>query len=301
MQVVNLCVVGEGFIGSELVKELNQQQRIKIFHAPDTFKKPYGLSPREVGKLRNFFIENKINTIVNVAGPTDIQQSFVDTDTYIMGQIQQVKEHVQILKTLPSRCDYIYLSSGSVYGSTVFSGATENDIPNPLSPYAEGKLLSENYLLGAMKMENFANSLCILRGFSLYSHSKPNRLLSKICEIYAHKSNPELFGTGLETRDFVSVSLFASVLERIIFSSKRIDSGIFNLSSGVGLSIRDICTIAKCVSGLESGIEINFNGQVRKGDPANMVGVNTHLLNEFGLEREDPVSGITALLEKFLK
>jgi hypothetical protein len=32
-----------------------------------------------------------------------------------------------------------------------------------------------------------------------------------------------------------------------------------------------------------------------------MVGVNTHLLNEFGLEREDPVSGITALLEKFLK
>jgi nucleoside-diphosphate-sugar epimerase len=300
-QVMNVCIVGDGFIGNELAWEISSFPGLKVYRAPNEFKKPYKLSAFQTQNLTNYFKETNIRVIINVAGPTDIQNSFVNQHTYTSGQLEQVQEHVKILEALPSRCDYIYLSSGSVYGSTALTGASETDAPNPLSPYAEGKLMAENFLKSAMQDKKFARSLYILRGFSLYSHLKANRLLSRICDIYSMQAQPELFGDGLETRDYISVAFFSKVVERVIYNRGNMGGGVYNLSSGIGLNIREICEIARNISKVGSKIEINFSGQERQGDPKYMVGINTLLLDELSLEPEMPVDGISTLFANCLR
>ena len=254
------------------------------------------LSHTEEQTILKFFLENQPNCVVNVAGPTNIQESLLIPDPYTVGQLDQVKKQVSILQRLSTKPKYVYLSSGSVYGSTSELGFGESEPTNPLSPYAQGKLLAENFLQSAQDQFKFASELYILRGFSLFSVESPHRLFRLICQIMLGFEQPTLYGDGNELRDFVSVEFFSKVIERIAVNPNRPPSGLYNLSSGQGLSISQICKVASAESATKR--EITFNGIIRSGDPRNMVGLNDKLVNNFGLKPHSPLLEITELFAR---
>ena len=246
--------------------------------------------------LLEFLEQNQPTCIVNVSGPTNIQESMVAPEIYRMGQLEQVKKQVSILQKLKVKPTYVYLSSGSVYGSTSENGVDESMAVNPLSPYAEGKLLAEDYLWWAQAQVEFASSLYIFRGFSLFSVEFPHRLFRLICEILQGEQQPTLFGDGNELRDFVSVEFFAKIIQKIVASSILPPPGLYNLSSGEGLSINQICKLASVQSKTKK--EIVFNGIIRSGDPRNMVGLNDKLVLKFGLKPNSPIVEINELFAR---
>ena len=126
-----ICICGTGFVGTELFNCFSQIPDLKVFHAPKLFEKPYGLSPAQREAMREFMNSIQPDCIINVAGPTDIQESFSESEKYRLLQLQQVQQHMTILSSCPATPKYIYLSSGSVYGSTTMSGATELDPTRP--------------------------------------------------------------------------------------------------------------------------------------------------------------------------
>jgi nucleoside-diphosphate-sugar epimerase len=254
------------------------------------------LSHTEEQTILKFFLENQPNCVVNVAGPTNIQESLLIPDPYTVGQLDQVKKQVSILQRLSTKPKYVYLSSGSVYGSTSELGFGESEPTNPLSPYAQGKLLAENFLQSAQDQFKFASELYILRGFSLFSVESPHRLFRLICQIMLGFEQPTLYGDGNELRDFVSVEFFSKVIERIAVNPNRPPSGLYNLSSGQGLSISQICKVASAESATKR--KITFNGIIRSGDPRNMVGLNDKLVTNFGLKPHSPLLEITELFAR---
>ena len=299
MPKISLC--GDGFVGNQIDSHLSQVLNLQILQTPRSFMKPYNLNQNELNSLIVYFNEVQPDIIINVAGPTNIQESFENSDEYTLGQFTQVHNHVEVLKRLKFKPIYIYLSSGSVYGSTIQSGATESDIPKPISPYAEGKILAEEYLLKTKIEGDVFHALYIFRGFSLYSSEKTHRLLKLIDEIYSTKIPPVLFGTGNEIRDFVSIKFFCEAIKRLLNAREEIPSGVYNLSSGVGMSIIEICEIANSQSTTGKSVNIEFNGIQRIGDPSCMVGVNFKMIEAFSLQIESPSEGIRKLFFRSLK
>jgi UDP-glucose 4-epimerase len=250
--------------------------------------------------MHDFIKLNKPDCIINVAGPTNIQESFEQRDSYRSLQLRQVQEHMTILNTCATTPKYIYLSSGSVYGSTSKSGVSELDPVRPISPYAEGKLMAEDYLQAFNMNRNSSIPIYIFRGFSLFSTDRPHRLLSRIVDIFQGAATPTLFGDGEEIRDFISIQNFATVVRQL--SSPRIEfvPGIYNLSSGKGLTVREICQLANSSAKYEFKTEVIFNGMVREGDPRNMVGINEKLKSAINLPLMDSESELIQLLSRCL-
>ncbi len=293
---ITIAICGSGFVGSELERYLSKMPDINVVFAPKEFSRSKALNEIQEEELLKFFEHKQPRCIVNVAGPTNIQESMTTPDIYTMDQLEQVKKHALTLQKLAIKPSYVYLSSGSVYGSTSEFGVDELTPTNPLSPYAHGKILAEGYLQWAQAEFEFCSSLYIFRGFSLFSVEYPHRLFRVIYEMLQGLQEPTLYGDGNELRDFVSVGYFSKIIQKIAVSSTPPLSGLYNLSSGQGLSVHEICKVATDQSKTEK--EITFNGIIRPGDPRYMVGLNDRLVSKFGLRPNDAMIEITELFAR---
>ena len=77
-----------------------------------------------------------------------------------------------------------------------------------------------------------------------------------------------LFGTGKESRDFIHVSDLIKVIDLVIGKGK-FNNDCINVANGKELYIKTIAETFYDV--LDPSVSIQFQGQVRKGDPINWV------------------------------
>jgi len=124
-------------------------------------------------------------------------------------------------------------SSAAVYGETQNIPISENNKTNPSSPYGESKLKMEEYIQSFSKKHNL-NSI-ILRIFNVYGPGQSPEyagVITKFLEKISKNEALEIFGDGLQTRDFVSVQ---DVIESIFCAISKIEGRqgtIFNIGSG---------------------------------------------------------------------
>jgi len=132
-------------------------------------------------------------------------------------------------------------SSAAVYGETQNLPISENQKTNPSSPYGESKLKMEQLVQDFSKKHNL-NSI-ILRIFNVYGPSQSpeyTSVITKFLEKISKNEPLEVFGDGLQTRDFVSVQ---DVIESIFCAISKIEGrqgAIFNIGSGKSVSINEL-------------------------------------------------------------
>ena len=127
---------------------------------------------------------------------------------------------------------FVYASSSSVYGDGGFPLRTEDMPTSPLSPYAEGKLLGEQYCVLFKRL--YGLNTIALRYFNVFGpRQNPKSMyaavIPKFVSALMKGEEAVIYGDGTQTRDFTYV---ANVVAANLKAAAAKDGSIYNIACG---------------------------------------------------------------------
>src|ERR1700676_2862659 len=256
-----LVLGGSGFLGSHIVdKFLAGKHDVCVYDLyPERFRRsPKGIKFYtgdfgNVGALDEL-ISTGFDAVIHCVSTTtpkssnespefDIQSNVIGT-LYLLDIC--VKRNVGKL---------VFLSSGgTVYGDIGdLDVVDETHSVRPMCSYGVSKLSIEHYL-DVYKHLRGLNYVALRLSNPYGERQSPLRALGALT-VFLHrtlkKQGAEVWGDGTVTRDFIYV---ADVAKAVYLATTHPVSGVFNVGTGTGLSLRDILTQIAQVVGIESSV-----------------------------------------------
>ena len=161
---------------------------------------------------------------------------------------------------------FVFASSCAVYGDPKCLPIKETCKTNPISPYAESKLLAERYCFEADKTRHLRS--VVLRFFNVYGPRQAMNdytgVITKFFDRAKRKEPLVVYGDGLQTRDFISVYDIVDALSACMTSTGA-EGEVFNIGSGTPTSINDLAKAILELTGLDLPIcyEKSRAGEIR--------------------------------------
>ena len=269
-----LVTGGAGFIGSHTVDRLVKEgYEVRVLDDLTTGKLENiqgHLSSGKVelvkGDIRDLStvkesLEN-IDTVIHFAAlvsiPLSLKNPNLTFDINLLGTLNLLRSSVE--KNINK---FVFISSCAVCGDPKFLPVTEETPANPISPYAESKLIGERYCQGFSERELLKT--VILRFFNVYGPRQGmndySGVITRFVNLAKNKSSLTIYGDGLQTRDFVNV---ADIAEAVLASTKSsCASGVFNVGSGKPTTINELAKTILQLTGTD--VEIQHK-ECRGGD-----------------------------------
>ena len=282
-----LITGGAGYIGSHVSFLLIEKgYNITIIDSLITGNKQ--LVPKEANleicditdtdKVTQILKSKKFEAVLHFAGLIRVEESVKYPEKYIEFNYNKAKIFLDTcFKNDLNKV--IFSSTAAVYGNPKKNRVIESDELNPLNPYADSKLMLENYLIDQSKNVNV--KYIILRYFNVAGADQKMRtgLISKFSthlikvasEVATKKRNKLVINgddyntpDGTPIRDYIHVSDLADIhLKSLEYLLKDNQSEIFNCGYGKGYSIKEVIN---CLNNL---LETNINFEIgprRDGD-----------------------------------
>ncbi len=257
-----------GFIGSNIVKALNQRGRSdvlvvdnltdgrKIFNLADCEIMDYLDKDLFIAAIADGKFDGKIEVIFHqgaCSATTEWDGRFMMNNNY---EYSKTLLHF----CLENKTQYIYASSASVYGGS--SEFVENrEVERPLNAYAYSKFLFDQYV---RRLDNTSSQVAGLRYFNVYGPREQHK--GGMASVAFHFNNQikehgvcrlfegyDGYENGDQQRDFVFVDDVADV--NLWFEGQLGKSGIFNVGTGRSQSFNDV---ANAVINWHQRGEINY-------------------------------------------
>ncbi|MEA1913563.1 MAG: GDP-mannose 4,6-dehydratase [candidate division WOR-3 bacterium] len=142
---------------------------------------------------------------------------------------------------------FIFSSTGgAIYGEA--KNAVEEQLPEPSSPYAIGKLTCEHYLRVYFRWKGVPFSA--LRYGNVFGPRQDPYGEAGVVAIFCGQllggERPVLYGFGKMIRDYVYVS---DIVHANILAMEKGEGGIYNIGSGKPTSVNELFSILKRISG----------------------------------------------------
>jgi len=263
---------GAGFIGSRIIKGLNQlglDNILVVDHLgnKDKYKNLIGLKYADYVEREEFieavqsgqFAETEIKAVIHMgacSSTTELNASFLVENNY---RYSQALAHFCIEKA----ARYIYASSAATYGDGAQGYSDECPLLDlvPLNPYGWSKSAFDLWAERNDLLE-FAVGLKFFNVFGPNERHKQDMrsVVSKSYDqiqesglVKLFKSHKEGFEDGMQLRDFIYVDDVVSVV--LHFLQKPELSGIFNCGTGKARSFKDLVTATFNALGREPNIE----------------------------------------------
>lgn len=280
---------GGGFIGAQVSKTFANAGYDVIIIDSGSRKwatKNYTVFPHDfsssstAGILEMF----KPSTVVHLAASHVVPDSVNDPGKYY-------KNNVSGTQALLDMCvksgvkNFIFSGSSSVYGEQeVKQPFLESQKPNPMSPYAMTKHMTElmledyhkAYGLNYVSTRYFNAAGADPEAQNGYTQEPATHVMPIIIDKILNDETFTVFGNDYDTADGTNVRDYCHIqdiadakLKAVEYLNNGGESGIFNLGSGVGFSILDIIKSAERVVGKELKYEF---GERRDGDPSYLCG-----------------------------
>ncbi|HQF89397.1 MAG TPA: SDR family oxidoreductase [Methanofastidiosum sp.] len=266
---------GAGFIGSNLVYNLYQNNDVKVID---------NLSTGNIGNIFNLVEKKSIEMTKGSINDLKLLQEFFSDVDYVLHQaaIPSVPKSIKnplmtnkaniegTLNVLVAARDcnvekVVFASSSSVYGDALTLPKIEGMVPSPLSPYAITKLCGENYC--RIFYEIYGLRTTSLRYFNVYGprqdpKSEYAAVVPKFISSTLMGKPVKIYGDGEQTRDFTYVKdVINANLKSIL--SKKADGKVLNIASGKRISIYDLAMRIMEICGKK--VDIKYS-EKRTGD-----------------------------------
>ena len=241
-----LVTGGAGFIGKHLVKYLlDKGNTITIFdnfsNSEEKSLEYYIKSGVKIvnGDIRKFDeilkeTEDQ-DVLIHLAAKISVSQSILNPSETFEVNVDGTKNVLEACKKNYVK-KIIIASSAAVYGEGS-SGMKliESAKTNPISPYGKSKLKMEQEI-----EKNNKNDCVILRFFNIFGIGQTPEyagVITKFIEMISSNKPLEIFGDGMQTRDFVSIN---DVVESIYDAIKNGKNGTYNIASGKAITINEL-------------------------------------------------------------
>jgi UDP-glucose 4-epimerase len=214
------------------------------------------------GDIGRILAEERPEHVVHCAGSSSVADS-VRNPTADFEKNVTVTEHlIGAVAACSPRSKVTFVSSAAVYGDPARQPIDERALPAPISPYGVHKLRAETACREGHDREGVP--LAILRIFSGYGPGLRKRLLWDIYQQWLHSARVSLYGSGEETRDFIYADDIVEAIG-VVMEAAPFRGEVFNVASGRETSVRAAARLL--LEALGGGKELEFNAQVRPGDP----------------------------------
>lgn len=250
-----LVTGGAGFIGSHLVDRLIIEGAKQVLivdnmflgseeNLKDAISKGVILYKDDIeitSSLDYIFEKHDVDIVFNCATKA-LNYSFVNPknafDTNVNG-VLNILEHQRKghFKTL------VHFSTSEVYGTAEYEPMDEKHPINPTTTYAAGKAAADIAVSSWVNM--FDLDAFIVRPFNNYGPRQNHKgYMAGIIPITAFRIlndiNPEIHGTGLQSRDFIYVLDTVDAIIKLYPIMKKADS--VNISTDGQISMKDVIT-----------------------------------------------------------
>ena len=270
---------GLGFIGSNIVKELNLNGIEDIIIVDSVSNNKINLNQLKfidlidkdlfLKKLKSKRFSKNIKAILHQGACTDTTQSDF---SYLMKNNYEYSKSL-LISSSNEKFKFVYASSASVYGNNQLK-KNIFDLEDPLNFYAISKYLFDLFYL--VNQKKIHNSVIGLRYFNVYGPGEDHkkRMASPIFQFNKQilKSNTIKvfegsggFGNGEQRRDYIYVDDICKIIMKLLHINKK---GIYDLGSGTSSSFNQL---AKKI------IKYHNKGSIKYIDfPSDLVGKYQH-------------------------
>jgi nucleoside-diphosphate-sugar epimerase len=248
-----------GFVGRNLVEYLKNSTDNTIYGVDiienqiDGVKKIYAWS--------GFNEIPEIDVIIHLAGKAHDVDNKANEQEYFEINVELTKKIYDFyLKS--NALKFIFISSVKAVADSIDYILTEDETPNPKTPYGKSKLSAENYILE--KLPEMPKNVYIFRPCMIYGKGNKGNL--NLLYKLVSKGIPWPLGAFDNQRSFFSVNNFTFVFNEFIHSN--FPSGIYNLADNETLSTNDLIKIISLIKNKKARIWnipqpfINFCAQI---------------------------------------
>ncbi len=258
-----LITGGAGFVGSHLVDRLSLGNRVIVLdNLFSGLLSNLARSKDQITLIRGDILDKALlkdivaevdfvfHLAANVGYTRSIKDPYFDMDVNVKGTLNLLEACVNSnVKRL------VYSSSAAVFGQAEYLPIDEAHPLNPESPYAVSKLAAEKYCFVFHKV--YGVPVVALRYFNVYGPRQDTSEHANVILTFFRKIREgkplTIFGDGKQTRDFVFVE--DVVKANILAATQPAAAGeIFNIATGQDISMEQLITIIKQVSGRESSV-----------------------------------------------
>ena len=247
---------GLGFIGSNLIKILNQKKFFiinidKVSYASNKKNIPTNIQNYKFYKEninnKNFIIrilqKYKPSLVFNLAAETHVDKSIDGPKSFINSNILGVFNLLEAIRMYNKKLKLINVSTDEVYGDINKLSSKENNAYNPSSPYsaskASGDLLIKSYIR-TYNLPAVITNCCNNYGPNQY----PEKLIPTIIYKIIRNETIPIYGNGKNVREWIHVNDHCEALIKIAIKGKIGES--YNIGSGV--KIQNIELMNKIIS-----------------------------------------------------
>ena len=286
-----LLTGGAGYIGSHVLLSIIENKH-DVIVIDDLSTGNKNLIPEKVKlintniinseKISSILKEENFDLLLHFAGFIKVEESVQNPDKYFKNNTDNA---IELFETCYKHNlkNIIFSSTAAAYGNPSNNESiTEDETLNPLNPYGESKVKTEEYLLN--NKDKF-NSI-ILRYFNVAGadpelrsgliSDKPTHLIKILSEVAVGKREKiSIFGDDYNTkdgtaiRDYIHVSDLASIhLEAAKYLLENKISNIFNCGYGKGYSVLDVINTANQIFG--NKIKFEYDKR-RPGDSEKLI------------------------------
>ena len=221
-------------------------------------------------EVLNFLKKNNITKIIHLGWKMDNDNATIYDNIEALNNLIKASEEVQVEKI-------IFTSTNNVYGTELnglnFSEEDKENL-NQNNKYGISKYLGEELVKYTMKEKS-----CIIRIADVYgSNQNHGNLMKGIISNLENKKNIQLYGEGKRERDYIYID---DVIRGLEFIYENNLTGIFNLGTGIGTSVKRITDIVVDIC-KNNGINIGIDHvQVNKEDSSRVI-LNVEKLKKLG-------------------
>jgi UDP-glucose 4-epimerase len=303
-----LVTGGAGFIGSHMVEQLVKEgYNVRIIDDLSSGKieniqrlLSTGKVDLVIGDIRDAsFVTknvNDIDVVVHFAGVASVPFSFKNPeltfDINLFGTLNLLRACVEM-----DVSRFVFVSSCAVCGDPQSLPVREEHQTNPISPYAESKLMAERYCIG-FQQRQFLQAV-VMRFFNVYGPRQGmndySGVITRFIDCVRQKKPLLIYGDGSQTRDFVNVH---DIVQAVLASIKSSESEgeVFNIGSGTPTSINELAKTVLELAGVD--LEIQYE-KPRAGDIKDSYADISKAMKFLGYEPKISLKvGLQALLEE---
>lgn len=195
----------------------------------------------------------------------------------------------------------VFSSSSAVYGQNRNMPLKETEQPMPTSPYAASKAGCELYLKSFY--DSYGLNYTALRYFNVFGpkqdkNSQYAAVIPNFISALLEGEQPEIYGDGEQTRDFVFVK---DVVKANIAACESDYNGIVNVASGKKITINQLYEVVKNTLG--SNVEPKYlperQGDIKHSlaDVNNMKKINCEIdSKDFNMQLEETINWFKTIL-----